>query len=46
MKQSRLTHLMILIACKNQLDQVDLTKIASDFVNKNDARKHIFGKFS
>ena len=46
MKQSRLTHLMILSAYKNQLDQIDLTKIASDFVNKNDARKHIFGKFS
>ena len=32
---------MILSAYKNQLD---LTKIVSDFINKNDARKHIFGK--
>ena len=46
MKQSRLNHLMILSAYKNQLDQLDLTKTASDFINKNDARKHIFGKFS
>ena len=32
---------MDLSAHKNQLDQLDLTKIASDFINKNDARKHI-----
>ena len=37
---------MALSAHKNQLDQLDLTKIASDFINKNDARKHIFGKFN
>ena len=30
-----LNHL-ILSACKNQLDQLDLTKIGSDFINKND----------
>ena len=46
MKQSRLNHLMILRTCKNQLDQFDLTKIASDFVNKNDTRKNIFGTFN
>ena len=46
MKQTRLNHLMILSAYKNQLDQLDLTKIALDFINKNDARKHIFGKFN
>ena len=45
MKQSRLNHLMILSAHKNQLGQLDLTKIASDFINKNN-RKHIFGKFN
>ena len=45
MKQSRLNHL-ILSAYKNQLDQLDLTKTASDFISKNDARKHIFGKFN
>ena len=37
---------MILSAYKNQLDQLDLTEIASYFINKNDALKHIFGKFS
>ena len=46
MKQSRLNRLMILSACKNKLDELDLTKIASDFINKNGARKHIFGKFN
>ena len=45
MKQSRLNH-FILSAYKNQLDQLDLTKTASDFISKNDARKHIFGKFN
>ena len=37
---------MILSAYKNQLDHLNLTKIASDFINKNDARKHIYGKFN
>ena len=46
MKQSRLNHLMILRTYKNQLDQLDLTKIASDFINKNDTRKNIFGTFN
>ena len=46
MKQSRLNQLMILSAYKDQLDQLDLTEFASDFVNKNDARKHIFVKFN
>ena len=45
MKQSKLNHLT-LSACKNHLDQLDLTKIASDFMNKNDTRKYIFGKFN
>ena len=40
MKQSGLNHLIILSAYKNQLDQLDPTKIASDFANKNDAHKH------
>ena len=41
---SETNHLMILSTYKNQLDQLDLTKIASDFINE--ARKHIFGKFN
>ena len=32
----------LLSACKNQLDISDLTKVLSDFINKNDARKNIF----
>ena len=45
MKQSKLNHL-ILSACKNQLDQLDLMKSASDCINKNDSRKYSFGKFN
>ena len=42
MKDSRLNHLITLSAYKNQLDQLDLTKITSeDFRNKKDARKHV-----
>ena len=46
MKERRLNHLMILRTYKNKLDQFDLTKIVSDFINRNDARKNIFGKFN
>ena len=46
MKRSRLNHLMILSAYKNYLDQLDLNNVASDFINKNDAHKHIFCKFN
>ena len=42
MKQSRLNHLMILIAYKSQLDQIDLTEIASTFVDKNEGRRCTF----
>ena len=37
---------MILIAYKNQLDRLNLTKIALDFINKNYPQKHILGKFN
>ena len=43
MKQSRLNHFMILSNYKNQLDQLDLTKISSDCINKSDTRKNVFG---
>ena len=46
MKHSWRDHLMALSAHKNHLAQLDLTKIASDFINKNDARKHVFVKFN
>ena len=35
---------MILSAYKNQLDQLDVTKIASDFID--DAREHIVRKLT
>ena len=46
MKPSRLNHLLILSAYKNQLDQLDLAETASDFRNRNEVPKHIFGKFN
>lgn len=44
MKQSRLNHLMILSSYKYRLDQLDLSKIVSSFVNVNEKRKHHFGR--
>ena len=46
MKQSKLNHLMIWSANKNQLDRLNLSKIASDFINKKEALKHVFSKFN
>ena len=34
---------MILSGYKNQLDQLDLSKTASDLTNKSDTRKHMLG---
>ena len=45
MTQGRLNHLMILSAYRNRLDKMDLRKVASIFVQKNDGRRHAFGKF-
>lgn len=45
MMQDRLNHLMILSAYKDRLDQLDLVKVASSFIDKNDSRKYIFGHF-
>ena len=45
MKQSRLNHLMILSSYKCQLDQLDLSKIASSLISVNDERRHTFGRF-
>ena len=36
---------MILSAYKSQFDQIDLTEIASTFVDKNEGRRCIFGRF-
>ena len=45
MTQVRLNHLVILIAYRNRLDEMGLRKVASIFVQKNDGRRHTFGKF-
>lgn len=45
MRQDRLNHLMILSAYKDRLDQLDLIKVASSFIDKNESRKYIFGYF-
>ena len=45
MTQGRLNHLMILNAYRNWLDEVDLRKVVSIFVKKNDGGRHTFGKF-
>ena len=45
MRQGRLNHLMILSAYRNRLDEMDLRKVASIFVQKNNGRRHTFGKF-
>ena len=36
---------MILSGYKNLLDQLDLSKTASDLANKSDTRKHMLGVF-
>ena len=45
MTQGRLNRLMILSAYRNRLDEMDLRKVASIFVQKNDGCRHTFGKF-
>ena len=45
MIQGRLNHLMILRAYRNLLGKMDLRKVASIFVEKNDDRRHTFRKF-
>ena len=45
MTQGRLNHLMILSAYKNRLDKMDLRKVASIFVQKDDGHRYTFRKF-
>ena len=45
MTQGRRNHLMILSACRNLLDEMDLRKVASIFIQKNNCRRHTFSKF-
>ena len=43
---NRLNHLMILHAHKDKLDQLDLIKVANEFVDRIDSQKLVFGKFT
>ena len=43
--QPRLNYLMILNIYKEQLDDVDLSSIANEFVCGSEHRMHVFGKF-
>ena len=45
MGQSRLNHLMVLNIYKEILDSMDMISIANEFVQANELRLHIFGKF-
>ena len=44
MKQERLNHFMILHAYKDRLENLNLNKIANEFISKRDARRPTFGK--
>ncbi|MEO0685480.1 MAG: hAT transposon family protein, partial [Cyanobacteria bacterium J06649_11] len=46
MKQERLNHLMVLYAYKDRLENLNLNKIANEFISKNDTRRLTFGKAS
>lgn len=45
MGQSRLNHLMVLNIHKEALDDMDVVSIAKEFVQANEHRLHVFGKF-
>ena len=45
MGQSRLNHLMILNIYKEILDKMNLIDVAEEFVQGNEHRLQIFGKF-
>ena len=45
MGRSRLNHLMVLNIYKEILDSMDMISIANEFVQANEHRLHIFGKF-
>ena len=45
MTQGKLNHLMILSAYRDRIEEMDLRKVTSIFVQKHDGRRHTFGKF-
>ena len=46
MDQARLNHVMVLNIYKKQLDKLDLTAIANEFVSGSEHRLKFFGKFA
>ena len=42
---NRINHLMILHVHNKKTDNLNISKIANKFVERNKARKHIFGQF-
>ena len=45
MSQEQLNHCMTLHIYKEKTDEIDLTKIAQEFIAANDGRKTFFGTF-
>ena len=45
MTQQRLNHLMIMHVHKEQVDKLNMADIGNDFVNANEHRRSVFGKF-
>ena len=43
MTSQRLNHMMVLYAHKELTDQLDLRRVASEFISSNERRKHVFG---
>lgn len=46
MGQNRLNHVMVLNIYKEQVDELDLTAIANEFVSGSEHRLRFFGKFA
>ena len=46
MSQERLNHLMMLNVHKEQLDSLDLKKVANEFCAVRNYRAHVFGVFT
>ena len=45
MKQERLNHVAVIQVHQEHTDELDLTEIVNEFVNKCDTRRQIFGSF-
>ena len=45
MTQSRLNHLMILHYHQDKTDELSLTSVANEYIDRNEVRKNTFAKF-